>query len=63
MSELRDEGVHSLIIGVDFTHGGDNDVMIVGKGKNGSVMNVVNAFRGEEARDIYRKLVTPKVKE
>lgn len=61
--ELKRQEAHSLIIGVDFSRGPDHDVLIVAKGKNGVVMNVVNAFQGEEARELYARLVTPKNKE
>ena len=45
----------SLIIGVDFTDNQDASILIVGRQKNG-VMNIVNAFTGKEAEDIYKKL-------
>ena len=54
---------HSLIIGVDFSRGPDQDVIIVAIGKKGNVKTIVNAIRGEEARRIYHELVTPKNKE
>lgn len=54
---------HSLIIGVDFSHGDGHEVLIVGIGKKGVVTDIVNAFQGEEARKLYHQLVTPKNKE
>ena len=54
---------HSLIIGVDFSRGPDADVLIVAKGEKGNVKTVVNASQGEEARKLYRYLVTPRNKE
>lgn len=54
---------HSLIIGVDFSRGPDEDVIVVAIGKKGNVKTIVNAFKGEEARELYHKLVTPKNKE
>lgn len=54
---------HSLIIGVDFSRGPDEDVMIVAIGKKGEVKTIVNAFKGDEARELYARLVTPKNEE
>ena len=49
----------SYIVAWDFSNGEDYDVLLVGERKNG-VMNIVNAFQGQEARDIYEKLSTGK---
>lgn len=49
----------AYIVSWDFSHGEDVDVLIVGEQKNG-VMNIINAFQGQEARDIYEKLSTVK---
>lgn len=49
----------AYIVSWDFSHGKDVDVLIVGEQKNGA-MNIVNAFQGQEARDIYKKLSTVK---
>lgn len=54
---------HSLIVGVDFSRGPDKDVMIIAIGKKGNVKTIVNAFHGEEARELYHRLVTPKNEE
>lgn len=43
----------------DFTHGGDEDLMLIAERKDGK-LNIVNAFRGQEAHDIYEKLSTTK---
>lgn len=51
-----------LLVSVDFTQGKDTDVLIVGRQKNGKV-DIVNAFQGQEAIDIYKKLITVKDKE
>lgn len=49
----------AFIVSWDFSHSKDVDVLIVGEQKNGT-MNIVNAFQGQEARDIYEKLSTVK---
>lgn len=51
-----------LLVSVDFTKGEDTGVLIVGRQKNGKV-DIVNAFQGQEAVDIYKKLITVKNKE
>lgn len=52
----------SLIIGYDVTTNpdGDNTVLIVGKKKKGNAIDIVNAFQGQEAIDIWKKLTTKK---
>lgn len=49
----------AYIVAWDFSNGKDNDVLIVGEQKNGT-MNIINAVQGQEARDIYEKLSTRK---
>ena len=49
----------SYIVAWDFSNDADVDVLIVGQQKN-DTMNIVNAFQGQEARDIYNKLSTVK---
>lgn len=51
-----------LLVSVDFTQGIDTGVLIVGRQTEGKV-NIVNAFQGQEAVDIYKKLITVKNKE
>lgn len=51
-----------LLVSVDFTKGVDTGVLIVGRQKNGKV-DIINAFQGQEAADIYRKLITINKKE
>lgn len=50
-----------LAIGFDFTEG-DVATAVVGRHKNG-VMDVINIFTDQEARDIYDKLTTKKEEE
>lgn len=47
----------SLIIGISFDSGKDTNIMIVGRKKN-DVMSIVNAFQGDEAVELYKKLTT-----
>lgn len=51
----------SLIIGISFANGDDTGVLIVGRqGSKG--IDIINAFMGEEALEIYNKLITKKEK-
>ncbi len=52
----------SLLVGVDFTNGEDVGVLLVGRQENG-VVKIINAFQGQEAIDIYKKLINVKKKE
>lgn len=50
----------SLIVGYSFSDNGDNPVLIVGKKDKKQAVEVINAFEGDEAVDIYKKLVGDK---
>lgn len=52
-----------LLVSVDFTKGEDTGVLIVGRQEKEGKVNIVNAFQGQEAIDIYKKLITVKNKE
>ena len=51
-----------LLVSVELTQGEDAGILIVGRQKNGKV-DIVNAFQGQEAIDIYKKLITVNKKE
>lgn len=55
-------GVGSVIVSWDFRHGKDKSILLVGLQKNRKV-EVINAFQGEEAEEIYEKLTTKKEEE
>lgn len=46
----------SLIIGYDFTNGADVSVLVVGRKKPDQSIEVINAFQGKEAEELYYKL-------
>ncbi len=48
-----------LLVSIDFTHGSGKDagVLVVGRRCGGKV-DIINAFKGEEATGIYEKLTT-----
>ena len=47
----------TLLVGFDFTHGEDEEILIVGR-KDGDTLEVVNAFQGGNARALYELLTT-----
>lgn len=51
------EKTGSVIVSWDFSNGVDKSVLIVGKKKKNSI-DIVNAFQGREAIQIYKKLTT-----
>lgn len=46
-----------LLVSFDLIHGEDNRLCIVGR-KNGKMLEIVNAFEGQKAEDIFRLLTT-----
>lgn len=53
----------SVIVSWDFTNGTDKAIVLVGEKKLGRPVNIINAFQGKEAEDIYKKLTANKVNE
>ena len=52
------EFADTLLVSTNFMNGEDTGVLIVGRKKIGGSVDIVNAFQGEEARELYKKLVT-----
>lgn len=52
----------SVIVSWDFSNGKDVSIVIVGEQKNGKV-EIVNAFQGKEAEELYLKLTTSQLPE
>lgn len=53
----------NFIIGYDFSNGLGKEVLIVGRQvTRNKPVEIVNAFQGKDARDIYEKLITKKEK-
>ena len=50
----------SLLIGVDFTNGEDVGVLIVGRKRPNQSVDIINAFQGKEAEELYNKLIGKK---
>ena len=47
----------SVIVSVEFSHGRDKGILLVGKQQDGAVQ-IVNAFQGKEAEELWDKLIT-----
>ena len=50
----------SLLVGVDFTNDEDSSVLIVGRKRPNQSVDIINAFQGKEAEELYKKLVGKK---
>ena len=50
-------GSGSVIVSWDFSKGKDVGVLLVGEKKPGKDAEIINAFQGQEAVDIYKKLM------
>lgn len=51
-----------ILVSVDFSNDEDHSVMCVGRQEPGKPLKVINAFQGEEAVELYKKLTTLKKK-
>lgn len=47
----------SLLVGVDFTNGEDSSVLIIGRKRPNQSVDIINAFQGKEAEELYKKLI------
>ena len=47
----------SLLVGVDFTNGEDVGLLIVGRKRLNQSVDIINAFQGKEAEELYNKLI------
>ena len=52
----------SLIIGYDISHPTDNSILIVGIKRPNESVEIVNAFQGDEAEELYKKLTSKPIK-
>lgn len=55
--------VDSILVSVDFSNNNDMGVLIVGRKRMNQSVEIINAFQGDEARELYEKLITKKKKE
>lgn len=50
----------SVIVSYDDTNGKDHSILIVGRKRMNQSVEVINAFQGQEAEELYKKLTTPR---
>ena len=50
----------ALIVSWDLSHAQDKHILLVGRKTPRADVEVINAFQGKEAHDIYEKLTTQK---
>ena len=50
----------SVIVSWDFSHGKDVGVLIVGEKRINQSVDIINAYQGEEAYELYKKLAVKK---
>lgn len=55
MTNLSD----TLLVSISFSDK-DTGVLVVGRKRKNQSIEIINAFQGEEALDLYKKLVTKK---
>lgn len=54
---VKEDNVGSVIVSWDFSHGRDDDILLIGKKPTGQPVQVINAFSGKEARELRDKLI------
>ena len=52
--------VDSILVSVDFSNKNNTGVLIVGRKRMNQSVEIINAFQGEEAMDLYKKLIMKK---
>lgn len=49
-----------LLVSWDFSHGKDKVILLVGEKNKGESVDIINAFQGNDAIELYEKLITKK---
>lgn len=52
--------VDSILVSVDFSNKNNTGVLIVGRKRMNQSVEIINAFQGEEAMELYKKLIMKK---
>ena len=52
----------TILVGYDYSPGDANQVLIVGRKRPNESVDIINAFQGEEAEELYKRLTTKKEK-
>lgn len=51
----------TILISFDHNHETGNKVLVVGRKRLNESVEIINAFQGEDAEELYLKLITKKV--
>lgn len=51
----------TILVGFDHNHESGNKVLVIGRKRLNQSVEIINAFQGEEAEELYSRLVTKKV--
>ena len=57
---MKNSITDSILVGFNRSNNGDNTVLIVGRKRLNKSVDIINAFEGDEALELYRRLVTKK---
>ena len=57
---MKNSITDSILVGFNRSKDGDNMVLIVGRKRPNKSVDIINAFEGDEALELYRRLVTKK---
>lgn len=57
---MKNSITDTILVGFDRSKNGDNTVLIVGRKRPNESVDIINAFEGDEALELYRRLVTKK---
>lgn len=57
---MKNSITDSILVGFNRSNNGDNTVLIVGRKRPNKSVDIINAFEGDEALELYRRLVTKK---
>lgn len=50
----------AIVVSIDYDESENNGVLLVGRRRRGGGIDIINAFSGNEALELYKKLVTVK---
>ena len=57
---MKNSITDSILVSFNRSNNGDNTVLIVGRKRLNKSVDIINAFEGDEALELYRRLVTKK---
>ena len=55
--------IDSILVSYDDTNGLDKTILLVGRKRPNLSVEIINAFQGDEARELWRRLTVKKEKE